>query len=503
MKAVIYCRVSSKEQVNNLSLATQLDACRRYCEQHGFEVAAVFEDAGESAKTTDRPQFMRMLEYCRVHKKQIQVAVFYNLSRFCRNAFDHAYVKTLLLKLGVSLRSVTEPITDDSVGKFTENMLAAVAQFDNDIRADRTKAGMRTAVARGRWAWRAPLGFVNGNTKIGESSLIPDPVRAPLIRQAFELMASGNHSMREVLRKTSALGLVSRKGNALTAQTFCSLLRNRIYAGIVDAPGLGAVGVRGDFQAVIPEVTFQRVQAVLNRHKGSRDRVFDHPSFPLRRFVACGDCGTPLTGSASRGRSQRYSYYHCRKCSKVRVKVEQLETQFVQLLETLQPRPEFMKLFRAIVTDVWKERGNETSQVQVGLKQRIDDLRQKEARLEEAFLYQRHIDAETYERQRDKIREEIALAQIELEDAKLEEIDIEGVLGFAEHLLTNAARLWLEASSDQKRRLQEVFFPEKLRWTATGFGTAVTCMAFSQLREIASTNQKMASPPGFEPGSWP
>ena len=54
MRAVIYCRVSTKEQAQNLSLPTQLRACRDYCEREGYEVAKVFIDAGESAKTIDR-----------------------------------------------------------------------------------------------------------------------------------------------------------------------------------------------------------------------------------------------------------------------------------------------------------------------------------------------------------------------------------------------------------------------------------------------------------------
>jgi DNA invertase Pin-like site-specific DNA recombinase len=53
---------------------------------------------------------------------------------------------------------VNEPISDDPVGKLTENMLAAIAQFDNEQKAERTKAGMRTALALGRWTWQAPLG---------------------------------------------------------------------------------------------------------------------------------------------------------------------------------------------------------------------------------------------------------------------------------------------------------------------------------------------------------
>jgi len=65
LRAVIYCRVSTKEQTQNLSLPTQEGVCRDYCEQNGFECDRVFVDAGESAKTTDRPEFQQLLTYCR------------------------------------------------------------------------------------------------------------------------------------------------------------------------------------------------------------------------------------------------------------------------------------------------------------------------------------------------------------------------------------------------------------------------------------------------------
>ena len=109
MRAAIYIRVSTREQAHNLSLPTQLRACREYCERNDIEVADVFEDAGESAKTTDRPEFQRLLAYCRTNKGRVQLVVVYNVTRFSRNTYDHSFVRTLLLRHGVTLRSVSEP----------------------------------------------------------------------------------------------------------------------------------------------------------------------------------------------------------------------------------------------------------------------------------------------------------------------------------------------------------------------------------------------------------
>ena len=135
----------------------------------------------------------------------------------------------------------------------------------------------------------------------------------------------------------------------------------------------------------------------------------------------------------------------------------------------------------------------------MGHEARVAALRQREAVLEEAYLYQQKIDRPTYERQRDLLRETVALAAIELQDATLDEIDVEGVLGFAEHVLANAACLWSDANLELKQRLQRVLVPDGLRWRDGRLGTAATCLAFMQLRPFETRQEDMASPTGFEP----
>ncbi len=497
-RAVIYCRVSTKEQTQNLSLATQLKACREYCQRGGLEVAREFEDAGESAKTVDRPAFQELLAFCRAHKGRVDVVVVYNVTRFARNAHDHAVIRALLHCLGVSLRSVVEPIGDDPVGKLTENMLAAIAQFDNDQKADRTKAGMRAALARGRWTWAAPVGYFNGNPRAGEASLVEDPERAPLVRQAFQLVRSGR-TPSEARRIVTNLGLTTRKGRPLSAQTFGAVLRNPLYAGTVNAPGLEIESIAGDFTALISPELFRQVQAALGRGGQPLTRRLDSSDFPLRRFVVCDRCDTPLTGSSPKGRSKTYPYYHCRKCRGVSIRREALESQFLELLDALSPRSEFMALFRAIVLDVWRSHRASATALREGLEARVAALRQREAVLEEAYLYQQKVDRPTYERQRDQLRESVALATIELQDATLDEIDVEGVLGFAEHVLANASRLWADANLELKQRLQRVLFPEGLRLKDGRLGTAASCLAFMQLRPFDARQEGLASPTGFEP----
>jgi DNA invertase Pin-like site-specific DNA recombinase len=177
--AVLYVRVSTKEQMDNLSLPTQLRACEEYCRREGFAVLERFKEEGESAKITNRTELQSLLKYCRTHKRKVHFVVVYNLTRFAREKYDHFALRAHLKSPGISLRSVTEPIDDTSTGKLMEGVLASFAQFDNDVRSERTRAGMRAALELGRWTFPAPLGYLNA-PKWSSASLVHDPERAAL-----------------------------------------------------------------------------------------------------------------------------------------------------------------------------------------------------------------------------------------------------------------------------------------------------------------------------------
>src|SRR5918992_2619828 len=164
----------------------------------------------------------------------------------------------------IYVRVSTKEQTDDtSTGKLMEGVLAAFAQFDNDVRSDRTRAGMKAALELGRWVFLAPIGYLNAPRSMGKS-LMHDPQRAPLVRRAFEEYATGRYTKEQLLKQVRAWGLTNRRGKPLTSQAIGMLLRNQLYAGIADVPEYGVRGKRGDFEALISQDLFDRVQAVLS-----------------------------------------------------------------------------------------------------------------------------------------------------------------------------------------------------------------------------------------------
>lgn len=461
-QAVIYTRVSSKEQVDNYSLSAQLTACTAYCERTSFKVARVFVEEGESAKSADRTELQKLLAFCEEARGQVQAVVVHNLSRFARDRFDHHALLAHLRRLGIVLRSATEPVDESPSGELMDAVLAAMHQFENRLRAERTQSGMLSALGEGRWVWKAPLGYLQGTNGLLE----PDPATAPLIRWAFERLAGGDYGQEEVRRQVHERGLRSATGKRIGRQTWHQMMRNPLYGGRVVHDGWG-IDTEAAFAPIVPRETFLLAQEALEGRRreegpGKVSRKLDHPDFPLRRFVRCAACGTPLTGGWSRGNGGRYAYYRCRntECERVRLRVESLEEQFVELLRRLQPTKEYLRLLRKEVLAAQDRRRHAARQQREAAERRLKIVRERKDRLVAAYLYEQDIDQETYRREMAKLSKQLRAAEVTSYEAAIEDMDVDGIFHFAETVLTDAARLWLEMAPEAKRRFQRHVFPE-------------------------------------------
>ena len=125
-------------------------------------------------------------------------------------------------------------------------------------------------------------------------------------------------------------------------------------------------------------------------------------------------------------------------------------------------------------------------------------------KLDEALLYSEAIDVTTYGRQRDRLREELTLAKIEHHTEAVDELDVEGILAFAERILPRASDLWVQASLDYKQRLQELFFPEGIAFDGNRFNrTAVTAPLLNYLAPSEGVDERVMSREGIEPSRMP
>ena len=159
----------------------------------------------------------------------------------------------------------------------------------------------------GRWPWAAPLGYVNDLKLSNGANITPDPSSPPLVREAFELYATGKYTKIQVLKIITDKGLKTKRGQRLTAQTFDALLRKPIYAGWVYSSSVPEV-VKGLHAPVVRQEAFDTVQRLLSGRKLSNaPKRKQNPLFPLKQFVKCGVCGTPLTGGMNKGKLKHYA----------------------------------------------------------------------------------------------------------------------------------------------------------------------------------------------------
>ena len=445
----------------------------------------------------DGDEFQQMLKFCKDHRNGVGFIVVHDLSRFARNMLDQLATEQALRESGVRLESVMEPADDTPSGRLHRNMLAAWHQFDNDRRGERTVVGMTEAAKRGRFPFKAPVGYINVSQRQGHN-LIPDPKIAPLITKTFELFATGNYSKAEVLKKVNALGLTTRNGRPMPMQTFQKLLENPIYAGWVVIPKWD-MRVQGTFEPLVTQRTFDIVQDVLRGRKvvaKAYDR--NNEDFPLRRFVRCGVCGTPLTGANSKGKRRPYPYYRCRKDCLGSIGRDDLESQFIRLLSWLKPSTELVAGFKTAVNGEWKRRQGDAEAAYASIQQRLAKARERKDKLVNLRL-DGDIDQTTYREQDDRLITEHEAAGVELRQAESQFLDLEGVLTFAERIVTAPTRLWLESSIDQRQRLQQILFPQGLTFDGKEIGTPANSSFFDMLRVQFDVKSLLASPTGFEP----
>ena len=90
------------------------------------------------------------------------------------------------------------------------------------------------------------------------------------------------------------------------------------------------------------------------------------------------------------------------------------------------------------------------------------------------------------------MREELTLAQMDRHADALDEIDVEGLLAFAERILPRASELWLQSSLEQKQRLQTLFFADGITFDGVRFNrTAVAAPFFNYLPEKGEVCRKI------------
>jgi DNA invertase Pin-like site-specific DNA recombinase len=497
MNGVIYCRVSSKEQVAGTSLESQELACREYAARSRIDISKVFIEKGESAKFADRTQLLELMEFCRHKENSVRALLVWKIDRLARNVGDHFNIKASLLKQDVRVVSVTEPIDENPEGKLLETILAGFAQFDNDLRATRTVQGMSRKIQEGIFPWKPPLGYATVNQP-GNKKTKPDQPDQPvfgLLQRVWNEFATGAYTKAEILRLATAWGVRTKKGAPLSKQSLGNMLSTQFYAGIIRDPWSGKEHPGRHLPLVSREI-FSQVQAVIARrnHSVRHERV--RPEFPLRMFVRCSECKHYLTGGFSRGRSKYYPYYHCfnRTCPTLTYRrSEVVHQEFLGLLASIAPDRKAIDRVAEQVIVAARNRSKASGALKERRRLEIERLEEQQQQLinmrmeklitDEEFLAQRLL---------------LTQRRLELQSSGAgTALDEEHVMNQLDEIcepLANLAATWVDISPALKQRFQRLILPAG--FVVGRVGTADLGCLFSTFRASEDRESNLVPPTG-------
>lgn len=493
-QAVIYCRVSTKEQAEEgNSLVSQEKHCREYAVKYGFDVAHVFIEEGESAKTADRTELKKLFTFCAAKKNAVSAVIAYKIDRISRNTDDYSQIRLYLKRYGIEIKSTTEYFEDTPAGRFMENIIANVAQFDNDVRAERCSGGMRDAVREGRYVWMAPYGYAN--VRVNGKATIAQNDKASLVKRAFELVSLKQHTIAAVREQLIAEGMWHTSGKPISKSQFHAMLKNELYAGWINK---FKERHRGTFESIISDELFQYAQHALSKKQIRSATQKDHPDFPLRRFFR-HPSGKVLTGAWSQGNVRKYPYYLIHNCN-INIRKELLEDTFAKWLDSFKMDIDYFESLK------------KNALVKIG--DRIRYHRQKENERETEIIKLKEKRITIFNKNVDGIiSDEFAKEHLRVIDAKLYElqylltdkpeieINIVRLLELVKAALLHPGELWKKSDFAEKIKLQWFYFPEGIEIEKTGSRTPKICNLFQG--KIAKFQVKSCAvlSAGIEPAS--
>jgi site-specific DNA recombinase len=490
---IAYCRVSSKEQIEGTSLESQELACREFGRSKGITIDRVFVGRGESAKFADRPELLEILDYCRKNKGKVDVLLVWKLDRLARNVTDHFNIKATLLKYGVQVISVTEPIDSNPEGKLLETILAGFAQFDNDVRAMRTVQGMRKKLQDGFFPWNPPLGYQTVTR--GEKKTAPDQPTQPLfglLQNAWKRFATGAYTKAEMLRLMASWGIVTRKGESLTPQSLDNFFRNPYYAGILVDPW-SKEEFEGKHQPMVTREEFARVQQIIVARNRSEPHHCERPEFPLRGSVRCPVCKRYMTSSFSRGRGGRYPYYRCnhRECGNGKsYAAADVHEEFRSFLTEIGPKQELISALKKFIIEQAEERQKAASKNAGRLK---DQASHMSAQIKELIRMRAQgliTDREFLHERTVLNRKRLSLEAAASPDA-VPTPEIRAQLDQIVAPLSDLASTWKTLPDAQKRRFHQYVLP--VGFAAGESGTADLGLVFRLFRQFQEGNSHVGS----------
>lgn len=349
----IYTRVSTTDQAREgHSLEEQEKRLRAMCEANGYEVYKVYTDAGISGKSTEnRPAYLQMMKD--VKKRKFSLITAYKMDRLSRTIIDLENFFNEIKKYDCGVEFLYEKIdTSSSTGMMFARMLGAFAQFERDLIRERTLIGVESAVDKGHFGGKAPLGYrhkldESGKEKLKEWEIFDD--EAKIVKEIFELCSSGktyfqiSTILKKKYPKVISKYVVDEETNEKTPiyrqwsdGSISAILNNKCYIGIYEHRKTIVTKetrvIEDKVPQIISEDLFYDCQEVISRN--SRN-YYRSKNYLFMQKVKCPKCSRIMMCNGTKKPSgKEYLYYKCKDCE-IYIREEVIEDVLISKLNDL------------------------------------------------------------------------------------------------------------------------------------------------------------------------
>lgn len=327
LKAAIYIRVSTQYQVDRASLPVQREELINYA-KYALDITdcVVFEDAGYSAKNTDRPDYQRMM--ARVRTGEFSHLLVWKIDRISRNLLDFAAMYAELKKLGIVFVSKNEQFdTSSAMGEAMLKIILVFAELERNMTSERVSAVMLSRANDGIWnGGKVPFGYAYDKDS-KQFSIIED--EAQVVLHIYDLYESVK-SLTTVAKALNEKGVRSRTGKPWNPTTVRTMLTNPFYAGTYrynyrdESSKSFTVKDKDEWVLVLdhhPAIVTPERQEIIATMLQSKQRGWAGAGMTYQRknihifagLLKCGCCGYTMIASPDRERSDgwRPSVYKC------------------------------------------------------------------------------------------------------------------------------------------------------------------------------------------------
>jgi DNA invertase Pin-like site-specific DNA recombinase len=409
----------------------------------------------------ERPEFDQMIEFIKINN-DVNV-VFFDYSRIYRKAKRAIAFFDKMDSWSVLTVSACNSAIDcrTAAGRAARRAEFNKAEDFSDFHSEQQKSRMKNALFSGRWHSKAPPGFENVRAKRGEPNIIPVEPLISFIRDAFLEFRSRAYTRSELLREMSRRGMRDKNGNEFTLDHFVRILRNPAYNGRIPSEEYGPQP--GLHKKIVSDEVFRDVQLILDGRKPvTAPYAKNRLDVPLRSFLRCSVCETPLTGGPSTGNhgKTRYNYYRCYRCKIVNVRAEQVGAQFVGLLRQLPSGEVLSSEYQEILKDEWEKKVGDEPNIEERLSRKLNQSREKMKNLVRKYVNDDPAVKPYFDELKLEYEAEIADIQAEISKTEESKASFTDVMDFSRSISVNLASAWEVSGIDQKQRIQNTLFPD-------------------------------------------